>query len=71
MAAAPAATAAPATPPDFATADTDKSDGVTYAEAQKIWPKLTLDQFSAADTNKDGTLSADEYAALVKNPPAM
>ncbi len=70
MGAAPAAVAAVVTPPDFATADADKSGGVTFAEVQKIWPNLTLDQFSAVDANKDGTLSLDEYAVLVKSPPA-
>ena len=55
----------------FATADADKNGSVNLAEAQKIWPKLTQDQFNAADTDKNGSLNADEYAALAKTPPAM
>jgi hypothetical protein len=63
-----AATAAAA--PSFATADTDKSGGVSLTEAQAVWPKLTQDQFNAADTDKNGQLSDTEFAALAKAPPA-
>ena len=66
--AAPATSTAAA--PDFAIADADTNGGVSLPEAQKIWPTLTLDQFATFDINKDGSLSAAEYAALAKNPPA-
>ena len=51
-------------------ADTDFDAKISLKEAQKIWPKLTFDQFKAADKDQSGALSADEYEALVKNPPA-
>lgn len=49
---------------DFATVDADASGGVTLAEAQVAWPELTQDAFTAADTDGNGELSSDEYAAL-------
>ena len=72
-AAAATPTTAPTSPgsPAFATADMDKNGSVSFAEAQKIWPNLTKAQFDAADTNKDGSLSAEEYAVVGKTPPAM
>ncbi|MGN6102002.1 MAG: hypothetical protein ACTHOR_12705 [Devosia sp.] len=63
------APAAPATPPDFGHADTDLDARISFAEAQKIWPSLTQAQFDAKDADKSGYLSADEYLALVKDPP--
>jgi hypothetical protein len=72
-AAAPAMAAATATAavPDFGHADADLDGKISLAEAQKIWPKLTQDQFNSFDLDKSGFLSGDEYAALVKTPPAM
>ncbi|MEO8883163.1 MAG: hypothetical protein ABI377_07115, partial [Devosia sp.] len=68
----PAAAAAPAgPPPSFINADTDLDAKISFAEAQKVWPKLTQAQFDAADTDHSGSLSADEYNALAKKPPAM
>jgi len=49
---------------DFASVDTDASGGVSLAEAQVAWPDLTPEAFSAADTDGNGELSADEYDLL-------
>jgi hypothetical protein len=59
------------TPPDFFHADTDFDARISFAEAQKIWPKMTQAQFDAADTDHTGYLGADEYEALVAHPPPM
>jgi hypothetical protein len=50
---------------DFATIDADVSGGVSLAEAQVGWPDLTEEAFTAADTDANGELSAEEYDALV------
>jgi len=55
---------AQAAAPTFSTADTDASGGVSWTEAQVLWPDLTEDQFKAADADTSGELSADEFAAL-------
>jgi len=57
------------TPPDFGHADTDLDAKISFDEAKKIWPSLTQDQFNAYDLDKSGSISADEYNAMVKNPP--
>jgi len=49
---------------DFATIDADASGGVSLAEAQVAWPDLTQEAFTAADTDANGDLSAEEYDAL-------
>ena len=36
---------------------------------QVIWPHITRGRFNAADLDESGYLSADEYNALVRNPP--
>lgn len=58
------------TPPSFATADSDTSASVGLAEAQAIWPDITQDAFSAADTNMDGALDQAEYDTYVASLPA-
>jgi len=58
------------TPPSFATADSDTSASVSLAEAQAIWPEITQDAFSAADTNMDGALDQAEYDTYVASLPA-
>ena len=60
-----------ASPTDFGHADTDLDGKISLSEAQKIWPKLTQAQFSSFDKDGSGFLNGDEYAALLKNPPAM
>jgi len=50
---------------DFATVDTDLNGGVSLTEAQVAWPDLTEEAFTAADTDANGELSAEEYDALV------
>ncbi|HVW93158.1 MAG TPA: hypothetical protein VHB74_11180 [Devosia sp.] len=56
-------------PPDFGHADTDFDARISFEEAQKIWPHITRGRFNAADLDESGYLSADEYNALVRNPP--
>jgi hypothetical protein len=58
------------TPPSFATADSDTSASVSLAEAMAIWPDITQDAFTAADTNMDGALDQTEYDAYVAGLPA-
>jgi hypothetical protein len=61
---------AQAAAPDFAGADADKSGGVSWTEAQVLWPDLTEDQYKAADADTSGELSAEEFATLPA-PTAM
>jgi hypothetical protein len=56
--------------PTFAGADTDTSGGVSLAEAQVVWPDLTQEAFTAADTNADGSLDQAEFDAYVATLPA-
>jgi len=49
---------------DFATVDADASGGVSWTEAYAAWPTLTEDAFKTADTDANGELSAEEYAAV-------
>ena len=44
---------------------TDANGGVSLTEAQVAWPDLTEEAFTAADTDGNGELSAEEYDALV------
>jgi len=50
---------------DFVAVDTDLNGGVSLTEAQVAWPDLTEEAFTAADTDGNGELSAEEYDALV------
>jgi hypothetical protein len=58
------------TPPSFATADSDTSASVSLAEAMAIWPDITQDAFTSADTNMDGALDQTEYDTYVAGLPA-
>lgn len=49
---------------DFVTVDADASGGVSYEEAVAVMTDLTEDAFAAADTDQDGELSEDEFAAM-------
>jgi hypothetical protein len=51
--------------PEFPAVDTDANASASLAEAQAALPGLTPEQFTAADTDASGGLSAEEYAALV------
>ncbi len=62
---------AQAAAPDYATADADKSGDVSLAEAQVIWPALTQEQFTAADTDGNGSLSQAEFEAYAATAPAQ
>ena len=57
--------------PDFAATDADKSGDVSFAEAQLVWPDLTADAFTAADTDTSGALSQAEFDAHVAAQPAQ
>lgn len=55
---------------DFASVDTDVNGGVSLAEAQVAWPDLTEEAFTAADTDGNGELSAEEYEAYLATTTA-
>lgn len=61
---------AQAAAPDLATADADQSGDVSFAEAQVVWPDLTQEAFTAADTDGNGSLSQAEFDAYVATLPA-
>lgn len=48
---------------DFAKVDADANGMVTMEEATAAGWEWTEDQFKAADTDADGALNADEFAA--------
>lgn len=56
---------------DFASVDADTSGGISLTEAQTAWPDLTEEAFTAADTDANGELSAEEYDALVAAAAAL
>ena len=64
-----AAFAQAAAAPTFATADADTSGGVSLAEAQTVWPDLTQEAYTAADTSADGQLDQAEFDAYVATLP--
>jgi hypothetical protein len=47
--------------PDRAELDTNKDGQIDLAEIQAVRPDYTVEKFNAADTNRDGQLSADEW----------
>ena len=55
---------------DFASVDTDVNGSVSLAEAQVAWPDLTEEAFTAADTDGNGELSAEEYEAYLATTAA-
>ena len=55
---------------DFASVDTDVNGGVSLAEVQVAWPDLTEEAFTAADTDGNGELSAEEYEAYLATTAA-
>ena len=50
---------------DFSKTDTDANSAVSFEEAIVTYPTLTQALFNQADTNKDGSLDASEFEALV------
>lgn len=59
-----ALTAVAATPPEFASADVNGDQAVSFEELTAVMPDATAEAFVAADANGDGVLTADEYATL-------
>jgi EF hand len=47
--------------PDRANVDTNGDGRIDLAEAQAARPGFTIDKFNAADANRDGQLSTDEW----------
>lgn len=64
-----AAFAQAAAAPDFATVDADASGGATLAEVQAALPDVTQEQFTAADADGNGELSAEEFATVAAPAP--
>jgi hypothetical protein len=56
---------------DLASIDTDGNGTVSLAEAQVVWPDLTQEQFTTADADASGELSAEEVATLPAPAPAQ
>ena len=57
-------TAAIAAEGDFTRADTNTDGALTYQEVLAIMPGMTTDQFRAADSDGNGTLSQTEFEAV-------
>ena len=51
----------------FATADTDRSGGLSQAEANAVLAGLTAEQFAQLDANSDGQVTLDELNQIL-NP---
>lgn len=49
---------------EFTEVDTDESGTISMDEAVAAMPDLTEDAFAAADTDSDGELNPDEFAAM-------
>ena len=52
------------TAPDHSALDSNADGAVSLAEVKAALPDLTDEAIIAADADKDGNLSAEEYAAL-------
>ncbi len=57
-------TATAAQAAEFGEVDTDADGAITLEEAVAAMPDLTEDAFAAADTDEDGSLNPDEFAAM-------
>ena len=60
------ATSAALAQASFESIDADANGGVTLAEANDAGLPWTEDQFKLADTDGDGSLNAEEFAAAVQ-----
>ena len=49
---------------EFTEVDSDEDGVISMEEAVAVMPDLTEDAFAAADTDGDGALNADEFAAM-------
>ena len=58
------ATSAYAQAPDHSALDSNADGAVSLAEVKAALPDLTDEAIIGADADKDGNLSAEEYAAL-------
>ena len=57
--------------PTFADFDANQDGQLTLEEIQAVIPDFTQDDFNAADTDQNGTLSPDEFDALgMQDAPA-
>ncbi|MCF8465812.1 MAG: EF-hand domain-containing protein [Sneathiella sp.] len=63
LAAAPALAATP----DFKTIDKDGSGSVSFEELIVVMPDISKEKFAAADTDKSGELSMEEYKTATKS----
>ena len=57
-------TAALASTPSFADADTDQNGVLSMEEVKAALPETADEAVSAADVNQDGSIDENEYAAL-------
>lgn len=64
LAGAFASTAALAGEGDFAKADVNTDGALTIEETMAVMPDITADKFNAADVDKNGSLSEDEFKAV-------
>jgi len=63
LSAAPALAATP----DFTAIDTDGNGSVSFEELVIVMPETSKEQFAAADLDKSGELSKDEFKAATKS----
>lgn len=49
---------------EFTEVDADKSGAVSMDEAKAAMPELTAEAFNAADADRNGELSAEEFANI-------
>lgn len=58
------ATAAVAQAASFAELDVDQNGELTYAEVTATMPDMTMEAYTEADTDANGTLSEEEFASV-------
>jgi hypothetical protein len=54
----------PAGAVSFARADPNGDGGVTYAEARRVFPRLSEVHFRKCDPNRDGVITRNEFPLL-------
>ncbi len=50
--------------PEFPAVDANADSAISWEELAAAWPDMTQEQFTTADADASGGLSAEEYAAL-------